>query len=242
MSFEQSNSIKELATALVSFHKAVKKIAKGKTAKVGAYSYNYADLSSILEEIEKPLIENGLSIVQLPCCENELMTQLNHITGEWIRASYPMKPQQDTPQALGSAITYQRRYAIGALLCLDIDNDDDGTHASTAGSRPATQQTSKPAQPSPAADGSVRLTIKGVSVRTAKNGEEYTLIDTDELGKAFYWKVETGLVQGEIVNAEITKKRNNDGSMMITITHLERDRQLEDQHREEQMNMDDIDL
>jgi hypothetical protein len=41
---------------------------------------------------------------------------------------------------LGSAITYQRRYALGAILCLNIDEDDDAERASqplnlTAGTR-----------------------------------------------------------------------------------------------------------
>jgi hypothetical protein len=31
---------------------------------------------------------------------------------------------------LGSAITYQRRYALGAILNLNIDEDDDGNQAS----------------------------------------------------------------------------------------------------------------
>ena len=42
-----------------------------------------------------------------------------------------MKPAKNDPQGLGSAITYQRRYALGAILGLNIDIDDDGNAAST---------------------------------------------------------------------------------------------------------------
>lgn len=42
-----------------------------------------------------------------------------------------MSPQRDDPQGLGSAITYQRRYTLGAILCLNIDEDDDAEKAST---------------------------------------------------------------------------------------------------------------
>jgi hypothetical protein len=41
-----------------------------------------------------------------------------------------MTPSKNDPQGLGSAITYQRRYALGAILNLNIDEDDDGNQAS----------------------------------------------------------------------------------------------------------------
>jgi len=53
-----------------------------------------------------------------------------HTSGEWIKSSYEMKPTKNDPQGLGSAITYQRRYALGAVLSLNIDDDDDGNKAS----------------------------------------------------------------------------------------------------------------
>jgi len=53
-----------------------------------------------------------------------------HSSGEFIAETYKMTPQRDDPQGLGSAITYQRRYALGAFLCLNIDEDDDAQKAS----------------------------------------------------------------------------------------------------------------
>jgi hypothetical protein len=41
-----------------------------------------------------------------------------------------MQPVKHSPQDAGSVITYQRRYAIGAILNLNIDEDDDGNKAS----------------------------------------------------------------------------------------------------------------
>lgn len=40
-----------------------------------------------------------------------------------------MRPSKNDPQGVGSCITYQRRYAIGAILCLNIDDDDDANIA-----------------------------------------------------------------------------------------------------------------
>ena len=47
-----------------------------------------------------------------------------------MEASYGMPiAKENDPQAMGSAITYARRYALGAILGLNIDEDDDGEKA-----------------------------------------------------------------------------------------------------------------
>lgn len=125
---EQSESIKEIAAALVSFHKEVGKVKKSETNPF--FKSKYADLSSILDVIETPLNSAGLSFVQFPIGEHELMTMLMHTSGEWIKGSYKMTPTKNDPQGAGSVITYQRRYALGAILGLNIDIDDDGNKAS----------------------------------------------------------------------------------------------------------------
>ncbi len=125
---EHSESIKEIATALCKFHSEVGKIKKENTNPF--FKSKYADLSSILDVIEEPLYKNGLSFVQYPLGEHEMLTMLMHTSGEWIKGSFIMKPIKNDPQCLGSVITYQRRYALGAILGLNIDEDDDGNAAS----------------------------------------------------------------------------------------------------------------
>lgn len=122
---ERSESIKELSKALVEFHKKVGKVIKD----AKGYNYRYATLSNILDVIQDPLNECGLSIIQLPQDDHELVTILAHISGEFISNTSRMTPKQDDPQGRGSCITYQRRYSIGAVLCINIDDDDDGAAA-----------------------------------------------------------------------------------------------------------------
>jgi hypothetical protein len=55
---------------------------------------------------------------------------LMHSSGEWISESYEMEPTKHDPQGAGSVITYQRRYALGAVLGLNIDDDVDANKAS----------------------------------------------------------------------------------------------------------------
>lgn len=123
-----SENITELCKALLGFHKQCGKIAK--TAKNPFYKSTYADLPSILDAISEPLNNHGLAIVQLPD-EHGITTRLMHESGEWIEATYNMPVSKpNDPQALGSSITYGRRYAIGAMLSLNIAEDDDGNAAS----------------------------------------------------------------------------------------------------------------
>jgi hypothetical protein len=123
-----SAEIKQISMALLGFHMAIGKIPKD--AVNPYFKSKYASLSGILEAISEPLISNGLSIVQFPEGENGLTTRICHQSGEWMEATYTMKPVKDTPQDRGSAITYQRRYAIGSVLSLNIDDDDDGNQSS----------------------------------------------------------------------------------------------------------------
>jgi hypothetical protein len=135
-----SESIAKISAALVGFHRAVGKI--GKDANNPFFKSKYASLPNILDGIQEPLVNNGLALVQFPEGDGGLTTRLCHESGEWMEATYYMKGKSDSPQDKGSAITYQRRYAVGAILSLSIDEDDDGNAASPA---PATngQQAAK---------------------------------------------------------------------------------------------------
>ncbi len=135
---EHSESIKEIATALCKFHAQVGKVKKD--SKNPFFKSSYASLSSILDVVDEPLHTNGLSVVQFPTGQHELVTMILHVSGEWMRDSYDMKPTKNDPQGLGSVITYQRRYALGAVLGLNIDDDDDGNKGSEPPKKPSKKE------------------------------------------------------------------------------------------------------
>ena len=126
---EKSESIKTIAAALLKFSGKMLKVKKDSVNP--HFKNTYASLSAIIEATQPALVECGLTVVQMPTGENELTTVLLHETGEYISSTYRMTPSKNDPQGLGSAITYQRRYAYGAILNLNIDEDDDGNKAST---------------------------------------------------------------------------------------------------------------
>jgi hypothetical protein len=124
-----SESIANIAKALSLFHIKVETIKKD--ANNPFFKSTYASLSNILDSIKEPLMESGLSIAQFPTMERTLITLLMHgESGEWIESSYEMKPVKDDPQSRGSVLTYQRRYAISAILLLNIMEDDDANASS----------------------------------------------------------------------------------------------------------------
>lgn len=132
---EKSTSIKSIANALIVFHVKVDKIKKD--AQNPFFKSKYASLSNILDAINTPLNECGLSFSQFPTGQNGLTTILMHPeSGEYIMADYEMKPVKDDPQGRGSVITYQRRYALAAILGLNIDEDDDANTATHGASTP----------------------------------------------------------------------------------------------------------
>ena len=124
-----SDTINNLSKALLIFNVKVDTIKKD--AKNPFFKSTYASLTNIIDSIKEPMIESGLVLVQFPEGYNDLTTRLIHAeSGEWIESSYAMKPTQDNPQGIGSALTYMRRYAIASILNLSIDEDDDANAAS----------------------------------------------------------------------------------------------------------------
>jgi len=127
--FKKSESIVNLTKALMTFSVKIDKIKK--EASNPFFKSKYATLPQIQEAIAEPLQESGLVLVQLPDGDG-LITMLCHSeSGEYVMATGLMHPVKNDPQSMGSAITYQRRYSIGAILNLNIDEDDDGNAAST---------------------------------------------------------------------------------------------------------------
>jgi len=130
---EQSEQINELATALA---KAQGKITGAlKDSANPFFKSKYADLAACWDACRQPLSDNGLSVIQVPESDETgvtVVTLLAHSSGQWIRSSLHMKPKDTTPQGVGSAITYARRYALAAFVGL-AQIDDDGNVASGKG-------------------------------------------------------------------------------------------------------------
>jgi len=131
-----SEQINELASALALAQAEMKNARLNKQNP--HFKSRYADLSEIRDTVTPSLSKNGLAITQgLDTTDDGkllVVTRMLHKSGQWIESRFPIS--QDKPQAMGSAITYGRRYTLSAICNIAADEDDD---AEAAHSRPAYQ-------------------------------------------------------------------------------------------------------
>lgn len=122
-------TIETLHKALAKSQDEFKTIKKDSTAKAGTFSYNYASLDSILEQVLPILHTNGIYISQSPINEGERVgveTKIIHAeSGEMLEGKFTLQLDKNTPQGAGSAITYAKRYAIQSMLGLNFEDDTD---------------------------------------------------------------------------------------------------------------------
>ena len=132
----KSDSIGTISKDLLAAQKEVGKVAKN--GHNPHFKSKFADLTSIIDAIKAPLNENNICFLQLIDMSEDadstkppfVETVLLHDTGEWISSRTPIyctKP--GNPQALGSGISYAKRYALQAIMGLPTE-DDDGNAAS----------------------------------------------------------------------------------------------------------------
>jgi len=108
----------------------------------------YADLASIRDAC-RPLAKFGIAFLQPTRAEGPhvtVTTLLLHSSGEWIAEDLTLTAGQNTPQAVGSAITYGRRYGLAAMVGI-APEDDDGEAAEPRNATPLNVPAQAPKAP-----------------------------------------------------------------------------------------------
>lgn len=132
----------ELFAAMAMARQEFGTLTKSKNASIrsdkgASYSYSYADLNDLIEATAAALAKHGLVIIQEPEVISDNGRQMVVINGCIAHKSggvYQLRPLPlavagNTAQAVGSAISYARRYQLSAVLNLAAA-DDDGNEAS----------------------------------------------------------------------------------------------------------------
>lgn len=94
------------------------------------FKSKYATLSEVRDTVVPVLAKHDLAITQFTDMIGErifLISRLIHSSGEFMEAKFPIV--YDKPQAMGSAITYARRYALSSMCNISADEDDDANTA-----------------------------------------------------------------------------------------------------------------
>jgi hypothetical protein len=155
-----------LAKALVAAQMATEAVKKASTNP--AFKSKYADLSVVVEAVVPALNAAGVSVLQFPAFNGELVsvaTTLLHESGSSVTATLHLRPSKLDAQGVGSAITYARRYALMAMTGA-APEDDDGQ----AASGPRDAAPARPVQP-PAAPTLAERANRLESAMRAKAGQ-----------------------------------------------------------------------
>lgn len=128
----KSEQINELAAALSKAQGEMKGAVKDATNPF--FKSKYADLASVWEAFRGPFSKNGLSLVQSPRFQDSLVfveSLLLHTSGQWISGEVSAQPKDHSPQAVGSTITYLRRYAAQSIAGVCPEDDDANAGSQT---------------------------------------------------------------------------------------------------------------
>jgi hypothetical protein len=120
-----SEQINEIAAALAKAQGVITGAVKDSANPF--FKSKYADLASVWDACRKPLSDNGLSVVQSPEANGAVVTLetiLLHSSGQWFRNTLTVSAKEDSPQAIGSAITYLRRYVLQSFAGVAPEDDD----------------------------------------------------------------------------------------------------------------------
>ena len=212
-----STSITNLAKALLKAQEQMRPVQKD--AVNPFWRNKYATLSAVLDVVRKPLLDNGVLLVQR-CVESEpgtaaVESRLIHSSGEWIASTTtiplpdadPGTKSANAGQAVGAAISYARRYGLMAMLSLAAVDEDTDNEVRQPQSQPRFQppQARQQEQPAPVSNGKEKAeypglpTFPNVSYEEAlgENGQHIviakgaTLVHKDGLKRAgFRWSPE----------------------------------------------------
>ena len=189
----------KLAAALVAFQAEMEPIPRSRTVSVqtktgGRYTFVYAPHNVIAMAMRPVLSKHGLGLIQ-PLVGHAVRTIIFHESGEQYAADFPLGLRgSESPQEVGSKVTYVRRYAL-SILGLVTEEDDDANHATGS---PITKQADKEqTKTTPKATGSPETPA------AAKSGSDLTPAQK-QLYAAFKKAEKAGTVTAEQFKARLT--------------------------------------
>ena len=129
--FKLSDQTNELFAALSKFQGELDNASKSKQG----HGYKYADLAECINIAKAPLAATGLAVSQMlgqsASGKQTLITILTHSSGQYMMSEFDLVDAKlmggagnNPAQVLGSAITYQRRYAYTAIIGMAQQDDD----------------------------------------------------------------------------------------------------------------------
>jgi ERF superfamily len=189
-----SESVAALASALakaqaelINPEKSLTAIVRAGRAGEGERSFRYAPLSSGLDIVRKTLGQHEIATVQTTAIDQvagivNLTTLLAHASGEWIASDWPVCPiaEMASPQRMGAALTYARRYALFTLVGIAGEDDLDAPDLCDATLSPSPSAVDRPFKPRDAGSRVRRRFPGDGDARGSMKGEPAAVLDPDQ--------------------------------------------------------------
>jgi hypothetical protein len=130
------NPLLTFAEAFLNLQADIPRIPKGTQGQVGTRTYMYENLADMWDAVQPILHRHGFIWITKPDMRYPdghpplfvLAYNLHHVpSGESETGDYPLP--NSTPQTMGGAITYAKRYALKAVLQIQTKEDDDDAAA-----------------------------------------------------------------------------------------------------------------
>jgi hypothetical protein len=154
-------------------------------------TFRYASLASGLDIVRKTLGQHEIATVQTTALDPSagmvnLTTMLAHASGEWIASDWPVCAIADmaSPQRMGAALTYARRYALFTLVGIAGEDDLDAPDLQDG----APSSPPSPSSDSPRLGGSSIVNGSAAAVETrhphriSRNGRTYPAVQASARG------------------------------------------------------------
>lgn len=117
----------QVVTAFWAALGAVEDVARTQTADTGKYTYRYPALGDVLEEVKRACQLHKLAISQNSHVVEGMLatsTYIIHESGQWMTFAPLQMRLGNDPQAVGSAMTYSRRYSLLTIFGIATEDDD----------------------------------------------------------------------------------------------------------------------
>lgn len=129
--------------AMMQFRGKVDQVER--TSKNEFLSYKYANINNIIDTIKPVLYELGMGYVQTVQYVDgiDLLNTRIYLVDhpeEFIESNIRLIMAKEDSQALGSSITYNRRYALWSMFSLEVQDDDGERATHGAKTKTKTQQ------------------------------------------------------------------------------------------------------
>ena len=131
MNIQTSTTTAKLAKALAAFQKEAHDPVRDSSNP--HFKSRFASLAQTVIRNRKVAAGLGLAITQHPIVDEAragTVIRVDHESGEFMESTLMLPLVKQTPQAVGSAVSYARRYQLNAVLGVaPVDEDDDGEEA-----------------------------------------------------------------------------------------------------------------